>query len=239
MKLVELVFREVNVVLVHAPLNVAGISLDRVRSARPAANIQVSSSQGSLGIIYPDERLAATFETQRITVTDSSTRGPEISPVVEAALAQMVALGSPPAMAFGFNIRFDFEVEGMEAPGARLMEGVIRDPGSVAQALRTSTFQAGLSLVYQRGVKLWTLRMDPILAFPRRLGVHANIHEDLRPQPAVTSQDGPPVPPWFEGATKESSDAALPGAESMKADLAVQSRAALDTVANLLSLAGD
>lgn len=236
MKLVELVFREVNVVLVHAPLNVSGISLDRVRSARPASNIQVNSSQASLGIVYPDERMVAQFEPQRLTVTDNSTRGPEISPVIETATAQYLALGNPPALAFGFNIRFDFEVEGVDVPAARLMEGIIRNPPAVAQALRSSNFQAGISLIYQRGVKLWTLRIDPMMGFPRRLGVHANVHEDLQRPPAAEPAGGPPAPPWFEGV-RTSSETALPGLESMKGDLAVQSRTTLETVGNLLSLA--
>ena len=233
MTLKELVFREVNVVLVHGGIAVPAISLDRVRAAHPSSNMQVTSGPGALTVIYPDERVVVQFDPQRITANDTSTRGPEVSQVVEMALAQHTAVGNIPVVAFGYNLRFDFEIEGMDQPAVHLARSLIRDPAAVAGQLRTEGFQAGFGFTYQRGVKLWSLRMDPVSGFPNRLGVHTNVHEDLKPRPSPETP-GPPPPAWLqEGEISPS----LPSLESMKADLALQTRMAMETVAGLLTLA--
>jgi len=227
MKLVELVFREVNVVLVHAGVVVPSISLDRVRSARPASNMSVSTVPNQLTVQYLDERAVVQFDPQRITATDTSTRGPETTSVVEIALAQHEAIGLVPAVAFGFNIRMDFEVEGLPAPAGRLASRLLRDPPRVIEAIRADSFDLGVNLVYRRGVKLWSLRLDP-LPGARRLAVHANIHEDLVARPTEDSEAAGPA--WLEPRAE------LPGADGMNADLRLQARTTLESVVNLLAL---
>ncbi|HET6383998.1 MAG TPA: hypothetical protein VFJ58_11460 [Armatimonadota bacterium] len=237
MTLRELVFREVNIVLVHSGVAVPAISLDRVRAARPSASMQVTSGPAALTILYPDERMVVQFDPQRVTVNDNSGRNPEATPIVETALNQHLAIGAPQVVAFGYNLRFDFEAEGLDCPGESLTQGILRDPGAIGDALKAGSFQAGLSLVYQRGVKLWSLRADPIMGAPRRLGVHANIHEDLKPPPASGASMGPPPPAWLEGAIDGTPGSELPGVEGMKGDLALQTQTTMATVIALLTLA--
>ena len=230
MRLLELVFREINVVLVHAGVNVQGISLDRLRSARPAANIHVASSPAALSVTYTDERLAVHLDGQRITATDTSSRGAESSPVVEAALVHHGAIGAPVAVAFGYNVRFDFRVEGVGDPEKQLREGLLRSPSSLAGALGVETFQLGVKLVFPRGVKTWMFHLEPQMGSAGRLAVHANVHEDLRLPPGP---EGPPPPAWLAGSL-QSSGPAFPGVESMKDDLVRQVLASMETTANIL-----
>jgi hypothetical protein len=234
MKLVELVFREVNVVMLHSGVAVPAISLDRIRAARPAPSIQVTSGPAFLTVQYTDERMSVQIDPQRLTVSDVSTRGPEISPIVDILLAQHGAIGKPTCTAFGYNIRLDFRVEGIDNPGELLMRGTIRNPASVQSALRTDSFQAGLKLFFRKGLKLWTLHTEPMMGQPGRVFVHANIHEDLsQPEQPVPDESGPPAPAWLQGTSMGSG---IPGAESMKADLALQSRTILETVVGILML---
>lgn len=235
MRLIELIFREVNVVLVHTGVPISAISLDRLRLARPASNIQVSSGPMAISVAYPDEQVAVQLDSHRITASDTAIRPPDASPIVEAAQAQHLAIGSPRGVAFGYNVRFEFRVEGLDRPDLRIMEGTLRNSPAVGRALGADDFQLGMKLIYQRGVKAWTLLMEPLLNSPERLLVHANVHENLH-LPSAESSESPPPPAWMEEGSLGSAEAGYPSIEIMKSDIALQTRQAMETVVALLSL---
>ncbi len=235
MKLTELVFREVNVVLVHTGVLIPAVSLDRLRMARPASNIQVTSGPMAISVAYPDEQVAVQLDSHRITASDTALRPPEASSIVEAAQAQHLAVGSPRGVAFGYNVRFEFRVEDMDRPDLRIMDGALRNQTAIGSALRADEFQLGMKLIYQRGAKAWTLLLEPVLNTPERLLVHANVHENLH-QPSDEPGESPPPPPWMEESSLRSAEAGYPSTEIMKADLSLQTRLAMETVVALLSL---
>ena len=234
MRLIELVFREINVVLVHTGIAVPAVSLDRVRAVRPSANMQVGLGPNLLNLAYPEERMGAQIDGQRVTATESGGGLPEASPIVDLALALHSAVGSPSGTAFGYNYRFDFQVENVPNPGSLLMDGAVRDPSAIAACLHTDAMHVGLKLMYRRGSKMWMFLMEPVVAATDRLMVHANVHEDLR-QPAP-QQPGEQAPAWLQGGALGSVDAGFPSAETMRADFARHALLTLETATSLLSL---